>query len=122
MIVPIINSAQPGWLSWRWHRKMGVRTLNRTEHGRETMLHGSPRAAPISSPGSRSRRPGIQICPQGREDPLAGTQEHVGEQDSIQRMLRLSIMSEDLRSQLILRKQSAAGCPLSPSGARYAAA
>jgi transcriptional regulator with XRE-family HTH domain len=45
------------------------------------------------------------------EDPLAGTQEHVGEQDSIQRMLRLNIMSEDLRSQLIAAQAKRSGLP-----------
>ena len=45
------------------------------------------------------------------EDPLAGTQEHVGEQDSIQRMLRLNIMPEDLRSQLIAAQAKRSGLP-----------
>ena len=45
------------------------------------------------------------------EDPLAGAQEHVGEQDSIQRMLRLNIMSEDLRSQLIAAQARRRGLP-----------
>ncbi len=39
------------------------------------------------------------------EDVLAPEGEHIGGQDSIQRMLRLNIMSEDLRSQLIASQE-----------------
>jgi len=110
MIVPIISAGQPGVAVVEMAPQDGRPDTepNRAwarDHAswlaaRGTALFSWVTVAPAGTLG----------MPSGPwEDPLAGTQEHVGEQDSIQRMLRLNIMSEDLRSQLIAAQATRSG-------------
>jgi hypothetical protein len=112
MIVPIVSAGEPGVavveMAPQSDQPDGETTRAwAREHASWLAAHGTELFSWVTVAPA-----GTISMPSGPwEDPLAGTQEHVGGQDSIQRMLRLNIMSEDLRSQLIAAQTKRSGFP-----------